>query len=55
MLVDLPADALRRRIASGAVYSAGQAGGALADYFRAANLRALSELAGPGWRELPKP
>jgi len=27
------------------VYSAGQVGGALADYFRAANLRALSELA----------
>jgi len=45
MLVDLPAEALRRRIASGAVYSAGQVGGALADYFRAANLRALSELA----------
>jgi len=45
VLVDLPADALRRRIASGAVYSAGQVGGALADYFRAANLRALSELA----------
>jgi len=45
VLVGLPADALRRRIASGAVYSAGQVGGALADYFRAANLRALSELA----------
>src|SRR6516164_9487262 len=45
VLVDLPADALRQRIASGAVYSAGQVGGALADYFRAANLRALSELA----------
>ena len=45
VLVDLPADVLRRRIASGAVYSAGQVGGALADYFRAANLRALSELA----------
>jgi len=45
VLIDLPADALRRRIASGAVYSAGQVGGALADYFRAANLRALSELA----------
>jgi two-component system, OmpR family, sensor histidine kinase KdpD len=45
VLVDLPAEALRRRIASGAVYSAGQVGGALADYFRAANLRALSELA----------
>jgi two-component system sensor histidine kinase KdpD len=45
VLVDLSPDALRRRIASGAVYSAGQVGGALADYFRAANLRALSELA----------
>jgi len=45
VLVDLPAEALRQRIASGAVYSAGQVGGALADYFRTANLRALSELA----------
>jgi len=45
VLVDLPAEALRQRIASGAVYSAAQVGGALADYFRAANLRALSELA----------
>ena len=45
VLVDLPAEALRQRIASGAVYSAGQVGGALADYFRAANLRALGELA----------
>jgi len=45
MLVDLPAEELRQRIASGAVYSAGQVGGALADYFQAANLRALSELA----------
>jgi two-component system, OmpR family, sensor histidine kinase KdpD len=45
VLVDLPAEALRARIASGAVYSAAQVGGALADYFRAANLQALSELA----------
>lgn len=45
VLVDMPADALRRRIASGAVYSADQVGGALADYFRASNLRTLSELA----------
>jgi two-component system, OmpR family, sensor histidine kinase KdpD len=45
VLVDLPAEALRARIATGAVYSAGQVGGALADYFQAANLRALSELA----------
>jgi two-component system, OmpR family, sensor histidine kinase KdpD len=47
-LVDMPAEALRRRIATGAVYSAEQVGGALADYFRAANLQALSELA-TGW------
>ena len=47
-LVDLPAEALRARIAAGAVYSAEQVGGALADYFRAANLRALSEL-GRAW------
>src|SRR5262245_34371840 len=46
--VDLPAEALRARIAAGAVYSAEQAGGALADYFRAANLQALSEL-GRAW------
>ena len=45
VLVDLPVETLRARIASGAVYSAAQVGGALADYFRAANLRALSELA----------
>lgn len=45
VLVDMPAEALRRRIASGAVYSAEQVGGALADYFRAANLEALDELA----------
>jgi two-component system sensor histidine kinase KdpD len=45
ILVDLPPGALRARIASGAVYSAAQVGGALADYFRAANLQALSELA----------
>jgi two-component system sensor histidine kinase KdpD len=45
VLVDMPAEALRRRIASGAVYSAEQVGGALGDYFRAANLQALSELA----------
>lgn len=45
VLVDLPADALRRRIASGHVYSADQVGGALAEYFRVPNLDALSELA----------
>jgi nucleotide-binding universal stress UspA family protein len=45
VLVDLPPQALRARIAAGAVYSAPQVGGALADYFRVANLEALSELA----------
>ena len=45
MLVDPPPEALRARIAAGAVYSAAQVGGALADYFRTANLQALSELA----------
>jgi two-component system, OmpR family, sensor histidine kinase KdpD len=45
VLVDLPAEALRQRVASGAVYSAEQVGGALADYFRASNLQALTELA----------
>jgi two-component system, OmpR family, sensor histidine kinase KdpD len=45
VLIDLPPDALRARIVSGAVYSAAQVGGALADYFRTANLEALSELA----------
>ena len=45
MLLDPPAEALRARIAAGVVYSAAQVGGALADYFRAANLQALSELA----------
>jgi two-component system, OmpR family, sensor histidine kinase KdpD len=45
VLVDLPAEALRQRIASGAVYSAERVGGALADYFRASNLQALAELA----------
>jgi two-component system, OmpR family, sensor histidine kinase KdpD len=45
VLLDLPADALRRRISSGAIYSADQVGGALGNYFRAANLAALSELA----------
>ena len=45
VLVDPPPELLRTRIASGQVYSAPQVGGALADYFRADNLRALSELA----------
>ena len=48
VLVDMAAEALRRRIASGKVYSADQVGGALADYFRSSNLEALSEL-GRAW------
>jgi two-component system sensor histidine kinase KdpD len=48
VLVDLPADALRRRIAAGQVYSADRVGGALADYFRVVNLEALSDL-GRAW------
>jgi two-component system sensor histidine kinase KdpD len=48
VLLDLPAQVLRARIAAGVVYSAGQVGGALAGYFRAPNLRALSEL-GRAW------
>jgi two-component system sensor histidine kinase KdpD len=45
VLVDLPPEALRRRIASGHVYSADRVGGALASYFRSSNLAALSTLA----------
>ena len=48
VLIDMPADALRRRISSGSVYSSDQVGGALADYFRVDNLEALSEL-GRAW------
>ncbi len=44
-LVDIPPDALRQRVAAGHVYSAAQVGGALANYFRAENLAALSQLA----------
>ena len=44
-LVDLPPDVLRQRVAAGRVYSADRVGGALANYFRAQNLAALSELA----------
>jgi two-component system sensor histidine kinase KdpD len=50
VLVDLPADALRRRIADGKVYSADRVGGALADYFRESNLQALSAL-GRAWMD----
>jgi two-component system, OmpR family, sensor histidine kinase KdpD len=45
VLVDLPADMLRRRIASGAVFSAADVGGALAEFFKVSNLEALSTLA----------
>ena len=45
VLVDLPPEALRQRIASGQVFSGDRLGGALADYFRTSNLEALSELA----------
>jgi two-component system sensor histidine kinase KdpD len=47
-LVDLPPDVLRQRVAAGYVYSADRVGGALANYFRATNLAALSEL-GRAW------
>jgi two-component system sensor histidine kinase KdpD len=48
VLIDLPADVLRRRIAAGQVYSTDRVGGALAEYFRVPNLEALSEL-GRAW------
>ena len=48
VLVDLPADALRARLASGKVFAAEQLGGALGQYFRHSNLEALSEL-GRAW------
>ncbi len=48
VLMDLPSDALRRRIASGRVYTADRVGGALSEYFRVSNLEALSEL-GQAW------
>jgi len=45
VLVDLPPDALRRRVADGLVYSADGVGGALANYFRPSNLQLLDTLA----------
>ena len=45
VLVDVPPEVLRRRIASGQVYEAERVGGALSHYFRTANLEALGELA----------
>jgi len=50
VLVDMPAESLRRRIASGKVYTADRIGGALAEYFRVPNLEALSEL-GHAWMD----
>ena len=50
VLVDLPPEALRRRIASGKVYAPDRVGGALGEYFRASNLEALSAL-GRAWLE----
>jgi two-component system, OmpR family, sensor histidine kinase KdpD len=50
VLVDLPPDTLRRRIASGKVYSTERVGGALAEYFRFSNLEALSAL-GTAWMD----
>jgi len=50
VLVDLAPEALRRRIAAGQVFSADGVGGALARYFRPANLAALSDLA-KAWLE----
>jgi two-component system sensor histidine kinase KdpD len=48
VLVDMPADALRTRLTSGRVFSVNQVGGALSEYFRVANLEALSVL-GRAW------
>ncbi|HEX4531793.1 MAG TPA: universal stress protein [Acidimicrobiia bacterium] len=45
VLVDLPPDALRRRVADGLVLSADGVGGALANYFRPSNLQLLDTLA----------
>jgi two-component system sensor histidine kinase KdpD len=50
VLIDLPPETLRQRIASGKVYSAEAVGGALARYFRPPNLQALSQL-GRAWLE----
>jgi two-component system sensor histidine kinase KdpD len=45
VLVDLPPDALRRRIAAGDVYTTDRVGGALSRYFSTSNLEFLSRLA----------
>jgi K+-sensing histidine kinase KdpD len=50
ILIDLPPEALRRRIASGKVYSVEAVGGALARFFRPQNLEALSQL-GRAWMD----
>jgi two-component system sensor histidine kinase KdpD len=43
-VVPMAVDALRQRIMAGKVYSADRVGGALAEYFQASNLEALSDL-----------
>jgi two-component system sensor histidine kinase KdpD len=48
VLIDMPADALRARLTAGRVFSVDQVGGALGQYFRSANLEALSQL-GRAW------
>jgi two-component system sensor histidine kinase KdpD len=48
VLIELPAESLRSRLASGKVLSAEQVGGALGEYFRVSNLDALSRL-GRAW------
>jgi two-component system sensor histidine kinase KdpD len=50
VLLDMPADALRARLMLGRVVSVDQVGGALGQYFRTANLEALSEL-GQAWMD----
>ncbi len=44
-LVDMPAEAIRRRMAHGNIYAADKVDAALAHYFRVGNLTALRELA----------
>jgi two-component system sensor histidine kinase KdpD len=50
VLIDLPPEVLRRRIAAGNVYSAEYVGGALTSYFRTTNVAALGEL-GRAWMD----
>ena len=48
VLIDLPADVLRRRIAAGQVYSTDRVGGALGEYFLSPTWRRLANWAGRG-------